>query len=390
MPAKLDYGRPLDERELMAYADAASDAFSMTPEEARAKFSQLGPETMRVIRRRGRIVAGLLRHPAHQWFWGRRLSCAAIGAVATVPEARGEGIGLQIMQTVVREAHRDGIAVSALYPATRRFYGLAGYELAGGHYETTLFIQRVAVRARDLEIREAEPADLPALARAHARAVAQDCGPLDRYAPEWQEGVQIWAPPCKSYVVLRKGRIEGHMRRLIVRKDQTINTREFFAATPEAGRRMLGFIADHRTQGEKILLFGRPFDPLLMMMPELAFQVRARDWWMLRVVDVERALRERGYAPAAAGRMVLSVQDDLVSENQGRFTLEVADGRGRVRRGGRGGVRIDIRGLAALFTGHLSAAQLSAWTPHLNATPKQAAVLDGLFQGPRPWMGASF
>ncbi len=72
-------------------------------------------------------------------------------------------------------------------------------------------------------------------------------------------------------------------------------------------------------------------------------------------LDVARALTERGYLPGVHGEVHLDVGDELFPENAGRYVLIVADGRGMVQRGGNGSVRLNVRSLAALYTGFATA-----------------------------------
>ena len=36
----------------------------------------------------------------------------------------------------------------------------------------------------------------------------------------------------------------------------------------------LAFLAEHRTQGKHVICWGRPADPLLMLLPEQSYQLR--------------------------------------------------------------------------------------------------------------------
>ena len=77
----------------------------------------------------------------------------------------------------------------------------------------------------------------------------------------------------------------------------------------------------------------------------------------------------------------------------GRFAVEVAGRRAQVRRrcceGGAGAVRISIRGLAALYSGYMTAEQLA----RAGLAAGSSAALAGLtavFAGPAPWLGEMF
>ena len=64
----------------------------------------------------------------------------------------------------------------------------------------------------------------------------------------------------------------------------------------------------------------------------------------------------------------------------------------RIVRIGRVGIRIDVRGLASLYTGHLSAHEVMAIGQLQIGDDMRDALdaLDAMFAGPRPWLGDMF
>jgi predicted acetyltransferase len=131
-----------------------------------------------------------------------------------------------------------------------------------------------------------------------------------------------------------------------------------------------------------------PADHLLFLeqAPVVGWQMR----WMLRVLDVERALGARGYPDGLAREIAFEVSDDLLEKNRGRFTLAVDGGRGQVQRGGGGAaVRLDVCGLAALFSGYLPAQELAR--AGMAEGPDEAlAAATAAFAGPGPWLPEIF
>jgi predicted acetyltransferase len=390
MTRRADYGLPADERELTTYADLVGIAFGGNPEELRPKIASIGPGPVRLLRAGGDIVAGLIAHECAQWFGGRKLPMAAIAAVTTAPHARAAGSATLLMRAMLREMHTRGVALSALYPATRTLYRRVGYEMAGGRYEITVHPREISLRERGLPVREAQTEDGPAIARLFGRCVARDYGPLDWGSPGWQDVIRVWRGPHASYVVCAGKEIEGYVSYLIGRRDHTLTVMDFFASTPRAARRLLTLLCDHRAQIEEARWSGRSNEPMLMQLQENTHFVSRSGEWMLRVIDVAAALAQRGYVRGAEGTLHLDVRDDTLAANRGRFVLEVSGGRAQVRRGGRGAIRLDVRGLAALFSGHVAARDLQAWTGYIAAPARQVAMLDAVFPAGSPWMAARF
>jgi len=391
MTARFDYGLPADEPEIARYAAIASTAYCAPRAELEPKMKRLGARITRVVRQRGALVGGLLLYRTGQWFGGRNVAMTAIGAVAVAPEARAQGAATALMRATVRDLHAAGIALSTLYPAVLPLYQRAGYEIAGSRYRIELQPRALHHRERALPMRPLAREDDQLKQQAYRRYVRHANGPIDQSASEWRRAEAIWRPAREVYGVFRGKELEGYVGYVPrLGEGERLDCREFVALTPAAGRRLLAFFADHRSQVQRITFYASPHDPLLMELDVPCTRIRLLDPWMLRIVDVAAALAGRGYPTGLEARIDFAVRDDLIRANRDRFRLEIARGRGRVVRGGRGTVKIDVRALAALYTGYLPAAELAARTGRLEASRTQESLLHRAFVGPPPWMVDEF
>jgi hypothetical protein len=118
--------------------------------------------------------------------------------------------------------------------------------------------------------------------------------------------------------------------------------------------RLLNFLGEFGSVGEEAVFHGGPLHPLTPLLGEQKFKMAFKEYWMVRILDVASALAARGYLPGVHGELHFDVGDDLFPENAGRYVLHVNDGRGTVRRGGNGTVRLNVRALASLYTGFAS------------------------------------
>jgi len=75
----------------------------------------------------------------------------------------------------------------------------------------------------------------------------------------------------------------------------------------------------------------------------------------------------------------------LLADNNGNFILRVSAGKGEVARGGRGELRLNIRGLSPLFTGLYTPQQLQ-FSGFLEASDQSLAIATQIFAGSSPWM----
>jgi predicted acetyltransferase len=160
------------------------------------------------------------------------------------------------------------------------------------------------------------------------------------------------------------------------------------AAGPEALARLWRHVLDReRSPRAVVRAAGRPPDEPLAFLLANARDVRAerRDGLWLRVVDVPAALAGRAYA--AAGRLVLEVEDARCPWNAGRFALAAGpDGADCRPCDAPADVRLEAGALASAYLGGHRWPELAAagWARELR--PGAVALAAALFApAVEPW-----
>lgn len=392
MSADPDFGRPRGDEELGQLARIIGVSFNYPAEKMRERFPLVGMEHLRVYRQGSRVVAGLWVIPMGQWFGGKSVPMTGVAAVGVGPESRGQGSAAELMKNTLREMRDSGVPLSGLYPATQSLYRLVGYECAGARYSIKIAPKDIRIKDRELSLRPAGGEDKEAIAetyRTHARGFD---GHLDRGPYVWDRVYELRGTPATGYVVEEEGRITGYV--FLLQKEAEsgpykLMLTDLTAVTPGAGRRLWSFLADHRSMVPEVSWFGGPNHPLLMLPQERHYELSLQIFWMTRILDVAAALEARGYPPGVRNRIHLEIEDDVIPENTGRYVLEVEDGSARVTRGGNGSLRMHIRGLAPLYSGFFSPAQLRA-AELLLGDAGEVEKAAGLFVGSAPWMPDMF
>ncbi len=380
-----------DPGDLEALAPIVAYAFNDNPEGSLGWLKQT-PEHVRLARAGRKVVGGLLRVPMGHWFGGQRVSALGLAGVAVSATARGGGVALAMLREVFVAARREGIALSSLYPSTVALYRKAGYELAGHYCSTKLTLAECPRFRTALTLDELTEADAPEVERLYAATASERPGYLDRAPYHWERVRTHRGKPTLGVAARGANGIEGYA---YLATDPAagfphdLKLRDFVAATQAAELRLFDFLACHRSTADHAVWYGGAADARLFVLPDKIYKVAVDSTWMLRILDVQRALEQRGY-PDVERDLTLEVLDDFLSENGATFRLRVSGGHALVERtSGAGQVCLDVRALSALYTGFVSAAELSR-AGLLDGSPRSLATLGLLFGGQAPALADYF
>lgn len=352
----------------------------------------IGRENFRIIRQGGKVAGGLAILSIGQWYKSRVVPTAAIASVGIAPEYRGSGTAAALLTNTLKELYANGVPLSILYAATQRLYRKVGYEQGGNFCRWEIAANSIQITDRTLPIQPINPANHEVLQKLYQQNAQITNGHLERNQLFWQ---LLLEPPKEqetyAYLIGSEVQPEGYVIFFQHRESNEfkIVIRDWVVLTEAAGRRLWTFLADHRSQIDKIQWRSSIIDPLSLLLPEQTAEISVLERWMLRVVDVVKALEKRGYPTEVEATLHLAVRDDLIAENNGQFVLTVSGGRGEVTKGGTGDLQCDIRALAPLYTGLFTAQQLQQMG-QIKATQEALATATQLFSGSQPWMSDKF
>lgn len=381
MTNRLSFGPARSSADLQVLARQESLAFN-TPFDSCVSWLRATRDLVRVVRVGGEVIGGLVQYDMGLFLGGRSVRNFGIAGVAISPTARGRGAAKSLMAATLSELHDAGVAVSTLYPTTFTLYGRAGYAVAGHRYQYRLPLAGLGRVRASGELRRLDPeADADGLARLYRRLAATRPGWLDRNEHIWQRVHNHPAGRDVHGYVLEAddGAIDGYVvytLGAVGRYPYDLKVRDVQVAHPEAARRILALFSDCRTLARHAVWYGPLDDPLLLAVPEVGTEISIAETWMLRIVDVRAAFAERGYPATASARLDLELTDDVLPGNAGRWLIEIDGGEAKASRvdrdAGPDTLRMDIRALGSLYTGHLSARRLAA----MEAVRGPAAALE--------------
>lgn len=386
-------------------SEMLSTAFAFPAEQAPAWLRIAKHENVRVARDGKRAAGCLIVIPMGHFFGGRSVPTVGIAGVAVSLEARGRGVARALMEETLREAAKKKVALSTLYPATQTLYRRVGYERAGKLCEVTVPTHLFTAPRTELVSRALVPRDSAAVEKLYAESARDRNGWLDRGSYMWS---RIRKPRGKpTYGVgffTKKGALEAYVHFVNARPEDssfyTVVVKDAAATGPRGYDAIVRFLGELKSCGRNVELRAGPSDPLLMRLAEPHFDEKSLEDWMVRIVDVRAALLARGFPRFMRATLTLDVRDELLPSNHGKIQLDVADGRASVskvaprsksQRQQRSAdiLSLDIRALAPLYTGYLSATRLAA-LGELEGTQRAIEAADAIFSGPMPSMNEMF
>lgn len=375
-------------------------AFNLPDERRELWVEHAVPERIHGAFVEDRLAAATHVHAFGQFFGERSVPMGGVGGVAVAPEHRGKGLAQRVLTEALRAMRAGGELISTLFPATTSLYRSVGYELAGAavwHQVSPRSLREIG-SANSLETVRLDKGDDAAGIRGCYERVAPGInGWVDRGDRRWESlwawwhaGHHVYA--CKSSV----GEVEAY---LVYRHEPTppgasgdygIRVEQIVAATPQGLRAVWWTLASSASLVDAVTFTASPEDALLLIMPEQRTGVRGQVRWMLRIVDIQGAVAARGYRPTPEVEVPFTVEDAILTENSGSWTLRVADGKGRLEAGGQGGPRLGIGALSSLYSGWASTGTLARAGLLTGGSPAQLRALDAAFAGPTPWMMDEF
>lgn len=347
---------------------------------------RLDPGGVRVVEADGEARASATVLPLEACVDGRPVPLGGVAAVMTHPSYRRRGYAGELMRGLLRDMREGGYALSTLWPFSQVFYRAYGWELAAEALVYRLSPRELTRSPLQRNARAVGEDDLPRMMALLDEEAARHPLCVRRREDHWRRTLEREG---REAAVYDDGTgVSGYLLYDATPYDgdrdphRTMTLRELVAARPEAREGLLSLAAaqDPRVFG---LRYGAPAgDPLHPFLAEAHVDARVEPQFMLRIVDVEGALGLLERTPPAP--LVLEVADDVLPENGGEYTVEG----GRVVRGAGGGERVglDVRRLAQLYAGYLSAGQLARRGALEASSARALELLDALFPPGDPWV----
>lgn len=339
------------------------------------------------------VIATATSHAFQQWFGGRAVPCSGIAAVAVLPEHRGQGLARKLLSEMLARRREDGDAISALYPANSQLYRSLGYEYGGLRPQFSAPVGEFPKSAAG-SLEAFSPGDIGALRDCFEEMARHHNGVIEACDLSFWER-RVLANPgdgVKYRTVVSKkpgGKLNGYASYYTSAWQDGgygVHCKHLFATSGEGLRALLGYLRSMENSAREVSWTGpMTASPIAMALSSTNSSLQVR-WqrFMSRIIDVPAALEGRGYPQALDTRFALAIDDPVLPENNGPWSVDVAAGRATVSRCGAPAPTLPIGALTALYTGMAGVNDLVV-AGVMAAEEQASSALGAMFAGPAPW-----
>ncbi|MFJ3658330.1 enhanced intracellular survival protein Eis [Streptomyces nigra] len=317
--------------------------------------SRLRPHAdIRVAVRNGRVIAGGLGLLVPQFFGGAPVPSALLSAGCVAPEERGARLSVDVLAERLRHLREQGAVISTLWTTSGGYVRRLGWEAPVPVFAWSIAtddLKRAFTRS-GLPVEYGRTAEVDELQRRLAR---QWNGPVKRPAwwPAWIDEKQQLTTYRFGPGQSPTGLLSFAMKRS-ERHGMQLTVHDFWAADADTVGEMMAFLAGHHTRAAVIHFRRSALPPYPALLHNLhRYRLTAEAWhpWMLRILDLEEAVRLRGWPADVDIAVHLDIEGED-GETWDQYLLEVKDGAAQITKTHTAGVvRLTRRQLAVWYAG---------------------------------------
>ncbi len=399
--------RELREEDLLEYGMVYTNAYpgfkrpiEQIVEVLRNGFEEVHTQTLVGVDENGKIQGGfkLLDFSIYQNY--NEFKMGGIGGVCVSLDAKKQGVAKQLIKEALRRMIEKDIPISILYPFRHDFYEKMGWGQVGEVKEFKFAPSSLPLYPEREFIRGYQDKDLDGIKECYERFAKSGNCTVKRTENLWNAKMKHRP---NMFVYEEEGVIEGYMVIGFDRKESSplrndLRILEMVYTTQRAYFGLLGFIASQFDQFESVIYATRRNEPFHLLLKESRreheiihglyhYSQKVGLGWMLRVIDVKKALLGRMNYNATNLDVTFIIEDSFLPENSGSYTFILNDGKPVVNQEkSKYQIKLDIATFSQLFVNYLTFTDAAKIRKLEVNDPAILACLDQAFSLPEPQM----
>jgi predicted acetyltransferase len=333
------------------------------------------------------LVARMVDRDYHSCFGGALVPTSGIAGVTVAAESRSRGALTPLFTATLEHARARGAVISTLFPTAPGIYRRFGYELIADFVTVQLATSALTTVAlpATTTARRAEDRDVGAIRRLYDRWALAQNGPLSRRGVSFDATAADLRNQFTGVTVAEDGgELVGYAlwnRGQGYDETSALDVPDLLASTADGYRALLRVLGSFATVAPTTRIDTSGDDLARLVLPSVGWQVQHSSPYMLRVLDVPAALQARDYARALSAELDFTLTGDFLPDLDGSYHLSVGDGRAECVRTAASDRVLSPRGLALLYAGAQSSANLRVAGLLRGGDPRQDLDWDVLFSG---------
>lgn len=301
------------------------------------------------------LISQVAVYPLQVRIFNKTYNMGGLTGVGTYPEYANQGLMYKLLYKALENMKNKKQSISYLYPYSIPYYRRKGWEIISDKitYEIQDYqlpknkqvsgdIVRVSVESEEVK-------------KAYERFAMRTHGALLRNNElTWQE-YWLWDPDDIMAAVYYNENNEPDGYVLYRIADEVFHIKDMIFVNEEARSGLWNFISAHFSMISKVTGNTYTDEPLAFLLEDADIKETISPYYMARIVDIEEFIKDYPFKPdSLARKWTFTLEDPLLSWNQGVFTLEITpEGKGKVIRScEKSNDKIDIQTMVTMLLGY--------------------------------------
>ena len=318
------------------------------------------PENTLGFYKEDKLLANLQLNPYQVYLREKVLDTSYIVGIASLPEARGQGIVGNLMVEALKQMRKREHFVCLLMPYKAEFYYSYDFEFVYHHLKYTLPITSLKkLGAKYGEFRQIlEKKDCKELQEVYEKFTSNKHGYIVRSDKNWELLIEEHLTE-KGYIFLLEEQGEPCGYLFYYLQANKFIVKEMAYSNIKAQKSLLKYIYNHNSHVDLLEWNASSDDLTHLSLPDSKEEVALYPFMMARMVDAPRALESINYSEDLTDKITISLTDNLAAWNQGVFEIELIKGAAQVSETSKPAeIKLTIGALTSLFFGALSVKEL--------------------------------
>jgi predicted acetyltransferase len=334
------------------------------------------------------LVARMIDREYDSYFGGAAIPTSGIAGVTVAAEHRGQGALGPLLAQTLQFAKARGAAISTLFPTAPRIYRKFGYELVADFVTVELSTDALAAvqPAVATRTRRAGVEDFDTIRSVYDSWAVEQNGPLSRRGVSFTATAEDFMSSFTGVTVAvnEEDAVCGFAswtRGQGYGEHGTLEVADLLSTSADGYRALLRAVGGFASVTPQTKIDTSGDDLARLFLASRHWPVVNSAPYMLKLLDVPAAISGRHYAAGFAAQLGFQVEGDFLAEINGGYLLSVSSGQGECVPAERQQRTFTPQGLALMYAGSQSSANLRAAGHLRGGTVAEDASWDALFGG---------